>query len=677
MGYGKVGAAVLAMAALVSACGGGGGSRPEPQTATLSGIAATGAPFADATVTVYDRDGQKVDDDKARADGSFTLEVPVGTRAPLVIEAVREDTTLVSMFPETRTTRVNVTPLTNLMAALIAPDGNPLTLRTAAAEASRPAVQAALADVVALLQTLRTTIGDAADPLTGTFTANGTGHDRVLDALSITIRPTGTYSNIEVAVKGTSDDLVTNFSSKDTTLDPLPAVPADALPPVGIADLLEALAARMSACYAVPLEQRVSGATSSSTNVTGTAASVIAPACRTLFVNDDPASYLNNGIRVGRDAANNGAFTGFFRRGATGAVFDSTQLEFLRDNATRDVVFSYRVRGTDGSVQYDTLVARRVGDVLKLVGNQYVYNARVRPWFQDREFLNQAAASYVSTGYNIWIANQIEANAPLFSKVEVTAPDGSKLTFVPQAGRSELTALKADGTQSNSSVLVLAARFRDPATTGNPATLETGFRFATPMYTEAQLTAIPEQGTWALEFFHADTSRANVVQRYRTLSRASTLEEGVLVPMADLTPAAKTELRAATQQFGVVVFPAPSATNPNVARLATASGGDFWTVPTGATPPSTVSVYGRAPDPDGSGPLRGANFDDRVNVAPSDRKTTITCTTLSAGDVHCDSSTGVTQFAQNSTISVLELFAVGRRSVEYSKIPAFYYLLPR
>lgn len=671
----------MALSVLLAACGGGGGTpapgpEPAPTMADISGVAATGAPFAGATVTIYDRNGVAVNSIAAGADGSYSLSIPLTTPAPLVVEAALGELTLVSAFAETRSTRLNVTPLTNLIAARLAPDGNPLSLRGDPSKVTAEQLTAQVNALIEVLKPLTDAVGGTIDPLTGTFAADGTAHDRALDALSITIRPSGGYSNIEVSVRNASATPITlPFTSNGELPAPLPAIDAGSLAPVGIAQKIAGLTARLTACYALPLEERVSGATASSTDVVGNAAAVLAPACRTLFVGDDPATFKSNGARVGRDANNNGAFNSLFRRGATGVVFDNGQLEFLRDNPQQDIVFSYRSRDAGGNVAHDTMVARDEGGTLKLIGNQYDYNARVRPWVLDREFLNQPAASFTGVGYNVWIANAVSGGNPVFAKVEVTAPNGEKFTFKPQAGRSELAAVKADGMLSNSSVLMLAARMGTSGSPSSPSAYE-NFVWAAPAYTEDQIRLIPEQGTWTLEFFHADTARANVIQRHRTISRAPTMAESALLPMADLNAAAKAALRAESQQYGVIVFGAPSSSDPSTVDLSI-DGGDFWSVPTGAYGPTSISVYGRGPDPDGGGPLRGPNFDDRVNVQASARKALITCTTLGAGDTHCDNSTGVVQYAQGSTISTLELWVLAPRGVELSRSPAFWYPLPR
>lgn len=151
-----------------------------------------------------------------------------------------------------------------------------------------------------------------------------------------------------VPTGGTVSPISISFRSADPSPPALPATLAAAqLPPAGTSQAVAALMDRLSACYALTLSQRVN-APSDTGSVTGGPADVIAAVCRTLFVNDDPASYLSGGLRVGRDASNAGAFASLYRSAATGVKFDRGQLEFYRDNA--DLVLSYRtVDATSGS----------------------------------------------------------------------------------------------------------------------------------------------------------------------------------------------------------------------------------------------------------------------------------------------------------------------------------------
>jgi hypothetical protein len=646
----------------------------------LSGVAATGTPFAGALVTVYDKSANVLVTTTVAIDGTYSVTLPLAAAAPLVVEASRDGQTLVSAFAEARTTRLNITTLTNLMAARLSPDGDPLSLRTNTTGVTAANVAARVAEVQALLKPMLTALGDSTDPLTGTFSANGAGHDKLLDSLAIDIRPTGTISNIEVTAKVAFPNPVkSTFTSADSTPAAIPAIIISSdLPPDDIPGLLDDVTNRLTACYALPLQRRVSGATSTSTAVVGTATAVIAPECRTLFLNDEPATYLNNGFLVGRDVNNNGAFTGIFRSGATGLRFDLGRLEYLRDNAAHDLVFSYRTTDTQGNVTSDLLIARNVQGKLKLVGNRYGYSGGVRAYAQEREFVNQPAADYRATGFDISIANRLDSRGlSVFSKVLVTAPNGTTLTFKASAGRASLVIVRADNTLSTTSVLRLAGKFKNAATAGTPSQYDSGLVWASPAYSDAQILAIAEQGVWRMEFFHADATVPNVTQVYRTTSRAATLAEFSLLALAQANDAAKAQLRAQSTTSGRIVMGPVSATAPNVVDLSVVGNTDFWTVPSGALAPSSVTVYGAGPDPDGIGPVGRTSFDDTVNVAPTARKTIVPCTLQSSTDNHCDGRTGVLQYAEGSFIDSIQLFATSRRLEGLSKMLVTYYLLPR
>lgn len=682
-------AGALALVVTLSACGGGGGGDPKPPgapppeplaDAQITGTVATGLPLSGATVTLYDATGTAVTTDTTATDGSYRLTVPAATKAPLVLEAVKGEQKLVSMLGETKSSRVNITPITNVVAARLAADGNPASLRHSSGKVTPEQLRSSMAEIVDVIQPLRAAVGDGTEPLSGTFLPNGTGHDRTLETLNVSIRPTGTYSNIELSPRSAAQKPTASIFRSDTqgALAKLDPVAPEDLPPSGIGDMIRNLTDRLTACYAVPLEQRVSGATASTTAVTGTATSVIAPECRTLFLNDDPQTYLNNGAGVGRDANGAGAFNTLFTRSATGAVFDSGTLRFLRDNAEKDVVFTYRA--TNSATQselFETLIARVVNGALKLIGNGYQYSSSVQPFVMDREYVNQPAADFIATGYNLLVANVLLNGQPIFSKVVVTRPDQSTVTLVPSAGRSNLVALMPNGTPTNANVELIAGRFKSGSTAGTPAQYEPSSNFLSPAYTDDQIAALLEHGQFKVEFFFADTSKPNVIQVHRTISRAPTLAEAAYLKYVELTSTARSELASATSGSGVFVFGPPSASNPNVAALRTSAGGDFWQVPEGAPSPFVLTVFGRGPDPDGAGPERGANYDDRITIPQNLRSAVIQCAPGGAGDNHCDSSTGTTQFAQGSTIYLIELFASGAGNLQRSKQVATYYPLGR
>lgn len=682
----RLGLSTLALLALV-ACGGGGsgggtaapaGGNGGTQTtgdAKLSGIVATGAAFAGATLTVVDQLGATVCTAPVGPEGTYECTLPAGTKAPLVITATRDDQTLYSVTASAAGGTVNVTPLTTIIVSRLSPNGDPASLagaiRTQPEVVTDATVKEQVAELIAALQPLLTALGDAIDPISGSFTANGTGHDRVLDSISVSVRPDGTAANIEIAVKsvpvGNDQPVSIIFRSSDATPPALPQSVATAqFAPAGASQAVAALFERLNQCFALQLTQRVN-AVNDATAAVGTAADVIAPACRTLFVNDDPASFRNNGATVGRDAQNRGAFSGLFRPGATGLKYDRGELEFYRPGG--DLVLSYRTIDTTGGVQYPTFVARDVNGTLKLIGNQYAYNAGITPTVQDRDFVNEPASNYVNLSYDIAITNQFDGNGdPIFAKVLVTAPDGAVFTYEPSAANANLVLTRPNGTQTGGSLLRVAASYRNASTPGNPADKEPGSYYLPQQLSDEQLRLVPEQGAWKLEFFHVDQNKANVVQTHRLLARLPTMAEAKLKKFADLTPAMRAELVAGTVATGAIVFDAPNANEPSLVDFSAEGDLDAWTVPVGALAPQVMYVYGRS--------VTDVQFDDRADIVPGARKAKVFCSVASLADDHCTPLNGASLYAEGTRLNFFQLGVTDARQVQHLKGFATYTLNP-
>jgi hypothetical protein len=544
-------------------------------------------------------------------------------------------------------------------------------------------------DLLAALKPLLDALGDGTNPITGTFKADGSGHDRLLDAVQVSVRPDGTGSNIELTVKtsgaSTTAPISVAFRSNAQTAPVMAPVAAASLPVTGVPILVSSFLSKLQRCYALPVLDRVTQAVP--TGVASTA-TVKASACKAMFVNDDPATYLSNGATIGSSRTTNN-FSGLFRDGATGLKFDRGNLEFLRTNG--DMVITYRWIDAAGNTDNDQVVVRKVGDELRLIGNQYAYSANVRAYVQNRDFINTPAFSSLSTGYNIAIRNQTDSmGAAVFSRVEVTSPTGALLTFLPMAGRSNMVIqLQGTTSPSNTSVIRLAAKYIDPATAGNPAEKEGGsLVFKATQSTDAELAAVPDQGVWTLTFFHVDPSKGNVIQTYKTTSRAPTLAEASYMTFANVTPTWRSEAISSTSTNGVFIFSnTPSATNPNKVDFSANGNLDAWTVPSGALAPTSITAFGRAPNIPGTIPgtiSRGASFDDGVTVASNSRKVVIDCSSQSNADLHCATAStiptgttqavSVTQYAQGSSVNSIELWARSSRQVEVSKMIAIYKL---
>lgn len=666
--------AVGALALALAACGGSSGDGPAtagvqdaPTAVKIGGVAATGAPLAGATVKVYDATGAKVCEVTTGADGAYSCDLGPSPKAPFVIQAEIGDVKLVSAFGAAASGTANITPITTLIAATLAADGNPASLISSLAQggaAPTPdALKAAVDKVTTALKPLTDLLGATIDPISGTFAADGTGYDKVLDALQVSIRPDGTTSNVEVTVKAvpTAEDgapVSISFQANASSLPPLPATidlgdVASTNVPAAIADLLS----RANACYALPTAQRV-------TDGTNPGSTVSAAACRSLFLQDDPSTFLSNGSRVGPQAG--AAFGSLFRDGATGAKWENGAFSFFRVN--RDWVLTYRYTSADGNVSNEQIVARNVGGSLKIVGNDYAYGASVRPIVQFRDHLNTPAASSLSVGYNVNIANRTDGSGnPIFAKAEVTTPRGVVFTYTPTAGLSYLV-IERGGAPTATPIIRLAGKLTAPGATAHPGDVDTGLFFGDrTVWTEDAIRAIPDQSVWKIEFFHADGVTPNVVQAYRTVSRAPTLAEASQVKFADVLPANKERLRSQSSA-GFITFPGtPNAQDPQFAYLVPDDGSDFWGVPAGAVAPSSVNLYGRAPS-------NGARFNDGANVPSTGRTVTIQCSAQSVGDAHCAASPYRNQYATGSTANLIELWGRDARQVEYSTMNALYRL---
>ncbi|MDQ0038684.1 hypothetical protein J2W30_006471 [Variovorax boronicumulans] len=662
---------------LPPASGGNGGGNPPPAASTtLSGTVATGAAFAGAALTVFDQTGARVCEVTTTPEGTYTCSLPAGTKAPLVIQAVRDDLTLYSTTASTATGTTNVTPLTTIIVAQLAPNGDPSKLASAI-QADAGAVTAGsigdqVAKLVAALQPLLTALNLSIDPMSGEFQANGSGQDRVLDSINVSVRPDGTASNIEITVKALpageeSAPVSIVFRSGDATIAPLPTVDAAALVQPPTPAMVQALLERINACYALPLEQRVDSPINQDGNAFGTAANVVAPECRTLFVGDNPENFVAAGISIGRAAG--GArrpFDSLFRFGPTNLKHDRGNFEYFYPNG--DIALTYRWTDVVGNTDNDVFNAKVVDGTLKLTGNSNAYRAFVRPQLEKKDFLKHPNLVYHSAGYALSVDNVLSQGSPIFSKVVATTASlpGKELVLVPRDGLTTLVLTSdgtANGTPLNSSVWRMAARYADPAQPGNPSQFETGNLFAAPQYTDEQLGKIADQTVWKLEFFHA-AGGENTVQYVRTFSRAPTVAEAVQTPLVELAPALRAELLQETEGVARgIVFPAPIPSDPDANNIDFSADGnlDGWVVPGGALAPTTFLVSGRGPN--------NNRFTDSITVRTTARKAIIYCQPVNTqSDNHCTQvAPNVYQYAQGASVSTFVFTARTARQVDVRK----------
>ena len=258
-------ASMAFVSAALVACGGGGGNAPPAASNTsISGVAATGQAMAGATITIKDANGVSATK-MADAAGSYTFDV-TNLTAPFVITATLQvgDTqlTLTSMLAEKpaagSTGIANVTPLTNAMAALLAPNGNPEEL-TATGVSKTAVTQAKLDDVAAKIRAaIENILKDAGldatkfDPVSTVFTANRQGADRVLELVRVELTGQGVSLTNPSAPDDGNGSASVQITPATTVVAKLPA------PPAGTTlDALDHLATLLDACFADAPEVRV------------------------------------------------------------------------------------------------------------------------------------------------------------------------------------------------------------------------------------------------------------------------------------------------------------------------------------------------------------------------------------------------------------------------------------
>jgi hypothetical protein len=656
-------------------------TEPTPTVVTLAGVVATGAPFTGAVVTVTDAAGAVVGTSGTVGDdGRFSAALATGARAPFVLVAERpglngQTDRLVSVASEgsAGSNTVNVTPVTTLVAALLSPSGDPAKLASevsaGAVQVTPDAVAGKVTQVQALLAPLLAATNTAAvDPIKGSFAVDGTGYDRLLDSVQVHIAPaSATSSNIEVAVRqqaaeGAAPTSIT-FTNATAAAVQLPPVDAASLVAEGTSVKIAALVNRLTACYAVPFADRVNNVTGDVAAVTGGPGDVKAPACRSLFVGDDPANYRSNGALVGRNASNGGAFAGLFRRAATGAVFSQGSYEFTRANG--DLVIGYKSRDTQGNEAFDTLVVRPDADgQLRLIGNQYRYPGGVVPYHQLRQYvtLDQSAYDFRSTGYVVNVDNRTDAQGnPVFNRVEVTTPRGGTLLLKPTRGYGYLGLVKGN-TTTGTNYVRLRSTFVTPTTSADLPTIEPSLFFANQTMNEDELAAVPAQSVWTYRYFLAGNtgSTPDAVQTYKTRARALTIGELKQKTLSALTDQVLASMRASANPTGGAI---PLDANGTVDLGDPAQGGG-WTVAAGAMPATSVSLYGSH---------QGSGFNDVANVGSTARTATVPCAPATAADVHCSASVPGT-FAAGAVATGLHLWARDIAGREYANFYAAYKL---
>ena len=612
------------------------------------GTAATGAPLAGGTVQIYGADGVALLTSPATvaADGSYTASIPASAKFPVIFVADDGSQKLVSvMASATDSSTVNITQLTNLIAARISPTGDPANLLSeigSGTTISSAGVQTKISDVLAAIQPLLTAHGLALtnSPISTSFMANGTGYDKMLDTLDIKIEPKGTASTIELTVKQSVAENAqlpkVSLSSSDSSVPILPTINAADLPADGLSTGLNDLLTRTTACYALPKSSRTNGLAAS--NIT-------ANECKDLFVGNRPQDYKYSGHTVKSTDDFGGIFTA-----TTPVEFSSPRYYYTVGQDVfggphaGDVVFGFRWKDGYGNFQYVRNMVRQDTDgKYRFIGNQYAYPGGTGAYSQRRNFVMQADSTYSSVGYVFDLpCNYI---TKFWKKINVTAPNGGKITLVPNvnvssdvppvtscnysyyviAGDATHDTAGDNSSRTGTGFIRIRSQYEDATQVANgahPRTSENGLAFLSSDMSESAIEAIPQFGVWKYEYFTTSFDTPAATQYFKTIARAMTIagfRDSVKLPslqtsyLDDLT----TLVRCPT-----------SPGNPLNCYIAPRAGAFpiSWNVSDAAlsisSPPATyrTRIFGSYST---SGPRIG--FEDTSDVRSSARTTTISC----------------------------------------------------
>ncbi|RQR32930.1 MULTISPECIES: hypothetical protein [unclassified Burkholderia] len=411
------------IAALVlSACGGGGSSSsspPEPAAQTVSGVAAAGAAMQAATVKLVDATGKSVDCPADAATGAFHCTV-TGLTAPFALSAygnvADSQATLIALSATGGTQTINITPITNAIAATIVGDNPTKLLGDTGLLQSKVTAQAVAGTVQAysavLADLLAATGNTGVDLISGPLTAGAPGLDRLLDQVKISVLPNGGVQISSVA--GASSDTpvqlelapgVAPQASDKASLPAVATINGAAVSNLPSASDLAGLQSALNQCFA------------GSTGASRTGGKV--SACGLLFVDDVaagalntgvPAAYLNNGMSVDQEfgAPAGGGTPGIVADDAmNNASFSVPEVIRVVASDTMWVKLAWtRTDGIRDGMQQHVQLAVRAGSLAsgdtgwRVVGNQRAVLSKVNANAQKWDWLN---AANPSTGTNAFV----------------------------------------------------------------------------------------------------------------------------------------------------------------------------------------------------------------------------------------------------------------------------------
>ena len=439
----------------LAACGSGKSSTTTTTATYVSGVVANGAPLVNAAVTLTDANGVSRTTTTDSGNGSYTLNV-TGLLAPFVIrasgisgDAQVDMTSMLGNGPlPGQVFYVDITPLTNAIAAVLSHNGDATALTIADVNSAN------LSGNLSYIRSYLTasmgvnTLGyGGLDPVSTQFLPNGTGYDGLLENLAVITNPGGgalIYDMYTVpgsatppvddtgemrsaltaaTVAGTPLAMTrnTDFTATVTTLlDPT----AVALPGTGLRATLGSLQAALNGCFAIPSASR------------GTVASP-GSACTSLVNTYLAAGYLNNGVSASQFSS------GFLQNGAYDAAAFDLPVVVRYVTPTKAIVHLSWLRGDGIRNHFETTAVANASNVWQLKGNGHQFDVSIDPVAEMRQDMGSATtAVHTLNAYSVGLRVRI-ASAPniMWAQVSGKGLGASNIgaVLMPQSHCASLT----------------------------------------------------------------------------------------------------------------------------------------------------------------------------------------------------------------------------------------------
>ena len=572
----------LASAGLMTFYGCGGGDTNSNLTTNFSGSAAVGAPIVGGSVVVTDATGTTAGTAITASDGSYAVNFETARfKAPFVVTVSgsigEAHETLVSVQPTLTNATVNITPITNAIAAQLSSTGNPLDL---VSNIATDKIKITSENVALKERGFRDVLSDnmtaiGLNPSTDNLlnSAFTPKLDKLLDNFKVEVTTSGEIK-MSTSAGTASDDLgdhsrtglqqpadaivlelakgaslTRDFSNK------LPAAkPGET--PIGI-DALDSLRTALNACFSLPKATRFTDTYNSK--------------CNNLVV----STYKHDGRNKPTELGTTGGLIG--DSGNDGMIFQKPEiLRQLSTTANKErLIVRFNAIRTDGQVRALTTVAENNPSGgptgWQLVGNQRDYETFVNGAILKRVSANSTGNNRYESGLNLYVGYSGD-----ISSVTISGPgiNQTQPIILKQKSGCEFLAIVDQSSTGNNLPNSCSSfyRFRSfllPSRVAYPHAASNNHLYG--LLEDTEVLAIKP---FALYKFVITTNSNNTITYWNRLrSRPPTLDEMAKLNTIEFTDATKALMTNSTLYTG--------GTIPTI----------NWTVPVNAPRPHKVSFY--------------------------------------------------------------------------------------